>query len=293
MDDGRRARALLLAGAAVGIGLAAVGLVRGGELPAGLVASGEIARVNGAPILRAELERVVDALAADKRGPLEEADRARALERLIEEELLVQRGVEIGLLDSEPGVRKALVQALVYSVVAEAESEEPDPAALRAFYDEHREYFGAGERLRIERLVFRTEGGRPGAPAQRAREAREALAGGEDPEAVRRRLADEPILPVPPTLLPLAKLREYLGNGALERLAAAPEGAWSEPLEDAEGIQLLRIAERRGPEAHPYGAVADQVAAEWRRREGDRALREYLAFLRAQAEVTLAPDAPR
>ena len=292
-EEGRRARWLLAAGTAAGIGLSAVGLVRGAALPGNALASGDVARVNGVPIQRAELDRVIAALASDKRTPLEEADRARALDRLVEEELLVQRGVEIGLLDSEPGVRKALVQAVVYSVVAEAESDEPDADTLRAFYEENREYFGAGERLRVERLVFRGEGGRPGAPAERARAAREALVAGEAPAAVRNRLADIPVLPLPDTLLPLPKLREYLGADVVEQLRAAPGSAWSEPLADTEGLQLLRVAERRSAESEPFEAVAAAVAAEWRRREGDRALREYLDFLRAQADIAFAPDAPR
>lgn len=292
MEERGRARALLGAGAALGIALAAVGLVRGGALPGAALESGEVARVNGVPIRSDELERLLGALDADKRSPVAEADRARVLGRLVDEELLVQRAVEIGLVDSEPGVRKALVQALVDSVVAEAESEEPDPAELRRFYEENREYFGAGERIRVERLVFRA-GPRPADPAGRARQARQALAEGQPLEAVAAALADEPLVPVPTSPLPAAKLREYLGEDLAQRALAAPQGVWSEPLESAEGVQLLRVAERQRAESAPFDAVAPQVAAEWRRRQGDRALREYLDFLRAQAEITWAAGAPR
>jgi hypothetical protein len=292
MEERGRARALLGAGAALGIALAAVGLVRGGALPGAALESGEVARVNGVPIRSDELERLLGALDADKRSPVAEADRARVLARLVDEELLVQRAVEIGLVDSEPGVRKALVQALVDSVVAEAESEEPDPAELRRFYEENRDYFGAGERIRVERLVFRA-GPRPADPAERARQARQALAEGQPLEAVAAALADEPLVPVPTSPLPAAKLREYLGEDLAQRALAAPQGVWSEPLESAEGVQLLRVAERQRAESAPFDAVAPQVAAEWRRRRGDRALREYLDFLRAQAEITWAAGAPR
>jgi parvulin-like peptidyl-prolyl isomerase len=290
----RRARGLLAAGAAAGIALAASGLVREAALPGAALGAGEIARVNGAAIRSEELERLVGALAADKRSPLTPADRVRVLDRLIEEELLVQRAVEMGLVDSDAAVRKTLVQALIESVVAEAESEEPEPESLRRFFDEHREYFGAGERLRIERMVFR-DGQRDRASAQeRAQEAQRLLAEGrEAPEAVRERLADPPLLALPPALLPPAKLREYLGPELLDAARAVPEGTWSAPLASAEGFQLLRVAERRAAETPPYEAVAAQVAAEWRRDRGDRALREYLELLRTEADVVLAPDAPR
>src|SRR5512134_2842951 len=123
MDDeaqaAGRARWLLAAGTAAGIVLAALGLVRGATLPGSGLAPGEVARVNDVPIRAEDLERLVAALEADKRSPLEDADRARILERLVEEELLVQRAVEIGLVQSEPGVGKALVQALIDAIVAE------------------------------------------------------------------------------------------------------------------------------------------------------------------------------
>jgi parvulin-like peptidyl-prolyl cis-trans isomerase-like protein len=290
MDDeaqaARRARWLLAAGAAAGIALAASGLVRGAALPGGTLAPGEIARVNGAPIRAEELERLVAALERDRRSPVTDADRTRVLDRLIEEELLVQRAVEIGLVESEPGVRKALVQALVDSIVAEAESEDPEPEALRRFYDEHRDYFAGGERFRVERLVFRARsGGAP--PGERAAEARRALEAQEPVAAVRERLADAPVVTLPDMLLPGAKLREYLGAEAVGTLLAAPAGAWTETKEGAGGVQLLRLTEREGGEAPAYEAVAPQVSAEWRRQQGDRALRESLDFLRAAADVVV------
>jgi hypothetical protein len=288
----RRARVLLAAGAALGIALSAFGLVRGAAFPGAGLAEDEIARVNGAAIRRDELERLVGALAADQRSPVRAADRARVLDRLIEEELLVQRAVEIGLVDSDPAARKALVQALIESVVAEAESEEPGPEALRGFYDAHREYFGAGQRLRIERLVFREREGGGAGPRERAAAARAALAGGDE-AAAREGLADPPILAVPNALLPPAKLREYLGPEAVEAARALPVGVWSEPLAGADGVQLLRVAERREAEAPPFERVADQVAVEWRRDRADHALRDYLELLRAEADLVLAPDAPR
>jgi PPIC-type PPIASE domain len=290
MDDeaqaARRARWLLAAGVAAGIALAASGLVRGAAFPGRALAADEVARVNGVPIRVEELERLVVALEADKRSPLAEGDRARVLDRLVEEELLVQRAVEIGLVDSEPGVRKALVQALIDSIVAEAESEEPEPEALRRFYDEHREYFSGSERFRAERLVFRPRPAGP-PPEERAREARRALDAGEPADAVGGRLADEAVVALPGALLPAAKLREYLGSDAFAAALAAPPGSWAQTRLGSDGFQLLRLAERRGGEAPPYEKVAPQVAAEWRRQQGDRALREALDFLRASADVVV------
>ena len=294
-NDGaaRRARWLLVLGTLAGVALAGAGLVRAPGAPG--AGTAEVARVNGVPVRSETFERVLGALAADKRTPLSDADRARVLERLIEEELLVQRAQELGLAESEPGIRKALVSALVDSVVAEAESEEPDEAELRRFFEERRAYFAAGARLRIERLEFRprADGASAPAPRERARAALAALEGGEATDAVRARLADEPALPVPDVLLPPASLREYVGPELLDAILDAPEGRWTGPFDSDGTSALARVLERRAAEAPAFEALAPQVAAEWRRRAADRALREYLDALRRDAEVVLAPDAPR
>ena len=291
--DPRRARRLLGLGAVLGIGLAGAGLVRGAGGPGGALAAGDVARVNGAPVRAETLERILAGLGAEKRTPLSDADRARVLDRLIEEELLVQRAQETGLVQSEPGIRKALVGALVDSVVADAESAEPEGDELRRFFEEHRGYFGAGARLRIERLEFRARAGGGAGPRERALEALSALAAGEPAAAVGARLADEPALPLPDQLLPPASLREYVGPELLDALLAVGDGRWTGPFESEGGAALARVVERRAAEAPAFEVVLPQVAAEWRRRAADRALREYLDSLRAEADVRLAPDAPQ
>jgi len=289
--DPRRARRLLGLGAVLGIALAGAGLVRGAGGPGGGLAAGDVARVNGAPVRAETLERILAGLADEKRTPLSDADRARVLDRLIEEELLVQRAQETGLVQSEPGIRKALVGALVDSVVADAESAEPEGDELRGFFEERRGYFGAGARLRIERLEFRARAG--AGPRERALEALSALAAGEPAAAVAARLADEPALPLPDQLLPPASLREYVGPEMLDVLLAVDDERWTGPFESEGGAALARVVERRAAEAPAFEVARAQVAAEWRRRAADRALREYLDSLRAEADVRLAPDAPR
>lgn len=292
-DAPRRARRLLLLGVALGFALTGAGFVRDARIPGRGSAPGEVARVNGVPVLAETLERVLAGLAADKRTPLDAADRARVLDRLVEEELLVQRALDVGLAASEPGVRKALVAALVDSVVAEAESDEPGEAELRRFFEERRGYFGAGTRLHVERLEFRAREGAGGGVRARAEAARAALEAGEAVAGVRARLADEPVLPLPGVPLPPSSLREYLGREPLDALLAARPGEWTGPFETEGSAALLRVVERTGAEAPEFEAVSSLVAEEWHRSASDRALREYLDWLRAEADVVLAPGAPR
>ena len=58
------------------------------------------------------------------------------------------------------------------------------------------------------------------------------------------------------------------------------------------GVHLLQLVDREPSRAPPYDEIAEQVRNEWTRRAGDRALRDYLDELRAQADVDVA-ELPR
>jgi parvulin-like peptidyl-prolyl isomerase len=287
----RRPRRLLILGAGLGLAAAAAGMVAGVGGPKSAPGPAEIALVNGVAIPRDQLQRTLDALARDKRNPLTPDDERHVLDRLVEEELLVQRGVEVGLVESDSRIRKAIVAAMIQAIVADAESSQAGPAELERFFEENRGYFSSPPRVHVERLVFRAREGRP-PPEERARAARAALA--DEPVAVvRDRLAEVPVLPLPAALLPPHKLREYVGPAVLDATRDLAIGVWSEPIGTPQGWQLVRVVERSEPQAPVYADVAEQVEAEYRRRQGDRALREYLEWLRGEADVALAPDAPR
>lgn len=287
----RRAQRLLLLGAAIGLVAAAAGLVVGFGRPKTQPGPLDVALVNESTISRDQLERTLEGLARDKRNPITAEDERHVLDRLIEEELLVQRGVEVGLVESDSRIRKAIVAAMIQSVVADVESRQSDTDDLEQFFEENRGYFASPPRYRLERLSFRGVEGRT-APALRAREAFDAL-GTEPVPSVRERLSDEPVLRLPDALLPPHKAREYLGPAVLEAALSLEVGGWSEPLETPQGWQLVRVRERSEPPPPSFDTVRTQVEAEFRRRAGDRALREYLEWLRAEAHVVLAPDAPR
>jgi hypothetical protein len=247
-----------------------------------------IARVNGSAIGAREFEQAVERLASDKRNPLADADRAHVLERMIEEELLVQRGVEIGLLQSDRAVRAALVSALIDAVVADAGSAQPDEDELRAFYRQNAGYFARPARLHVRQIFFRG----PHA-LERAEAARARLDAGEAFDAVRESQGDPDLTGLPDAPIPPAKLRDYLGPALAGAAAGLEPGSTSGPLTSPAGVHLLQLVAAEAAVAPPFESVREQVEAELRRRAGDRALREYLDELRASAEIALAPAAPR
>ncbi len=279
---------LLLAGAAVGLALSAWGLLENrGERH---VLSAETAAIVGDRVIRrVDYERMLAGVERDRRGPIDDATRRHVLERMIDEELLVQQALALGLAAADRRVRGELVSGLVDSVVSEADAEAPTTADVEQYYRESAELFARPGRLRVESLYF--------SDRDRAEAARARLTAGDDSSAVAKTLADRDLAAVPDALLPLAKLRDYLGPTAIVALAEQGPGAWSEPIEAADGFRLIRVLEREAQTTPPLAEVEPLVRQDLIRHRGDESLRRYLDALRSETPVDrnesiFAPTSP-
>ncbi len=289
--DSRRAGWWLAIGAALGLGTATVDLlIAPGEV--GELAPGIVARVEGTPIRDEAYQRLVAALASDRRSPLTDADRRRVLDRMIDEELLVQHAVALGLVTTDRRVRADLVTAVLAAINAGADTYAPDEDEIAAFYAENTDYFARPARVHVRR-IFVSPSPDPDAARARADAAAAALRSGEAFDAVRERLGDPVVAPVPDAPLPPAKLREYLGPSALEAALALPDGGVSAPIETPQGLHVLQLVRKTAAAAQPLAEIRTQVVSEMKRREGDRRLRERLDELRSDADVVVAPTLPK
>lgn len=282
---------LLGLGVAAGVALAASGLLE--DPQTGALPDGAVASVNGSLIWRDDYQRLLAGLESDLRGPIDDRARRRVLDRMVDEELLVQRGLELGLPNVDRRVRADLTGALIASIARDAESREPDDGELEAFYAENADFFTQPGRLRVRQVFARVRTQSEAADAlERATRARERLDAGEDFESVRDELGDREISPVPDAPLPAAKLREYLGPTALRAALNLQEGERSEPVRSGTGYHVIELVERLPDRVPELENIREQVRAEWLRRQGDQALREYLDELRERADLTIAPEIP-
>ncbi|TMA95845.1 MAG: hypothetical protein E6J70_16470, partial [Deltaproteobacteria bacterium] len=149
----RRGTVLLALGAAAGILAAGAGLV--GRAGGHSLPPGAVARVNGQLIAAEEYQRVLAGLASDRRNGVDVEMRRQVLERLIDEELLVERGLELGLARRDARVRKDLTAAVIDSVVAESADREPSQAELEAFSAGRPDVLRRPGRLRVRQVWCR------------------------------------------------------------------------------------------------------------------------------------------
>ena len=111
------------------------------------------------------------------------------LNRLIEEELLVQRGIEIGLLEGDASVRKAVARAVIDFAMTRNAQKEISEEELRGFYAANIARFTPAARLQIERLFIRRSNDAP-ADIARLDKVRDALRKGQDFNETATQLGD-------------------------------------------------------------------------------------------------------
>jgi len=117
---GRHSLKLLLCGACVGLllgGLAAAGKLGGDQLSDSIVAE-----VHGVRLPADEYQRALSLFGSEKRGPVNDRDRALVLERMIEEELLLQHGVASGVMRWHNKAREEALKSILAGLVIELES---------------------------------------------------------------------------------------------------------------------------------------------------------------------------
>ena len=251
-------RYLLILGLIGGALLAAAGLVldrAGADLPPDAVA-----RVNQRLILRDAWLRAVAAVASERRAELTAEDKRRILDRLIDEELLVQHGTALGLVERDARIRSELVSQVMLAATSVAAAE-PAKSELQKFYHDNQNFFTPPARLRIAAWHLEADG---------------------------TRRAFQP--PVPNALLPASTLQNYLGPALTAKALALQPGEQFESSDSANQRSLLEMLERQAGQPPVFENIRDQVRSEWKRRADEAAVRALLAELRDRERIVVAPD---
>jgi hypothetical protein len=208
-----------------------------------------VAWVNDRPISRASYENALQAVAGDRKGgTLQPDDRERVLQRLIDQELLIDRAIELGLHERDPQIRNQLATAMIDFLVRRAEDDASaaDEAELRAFYEEQHFRFERGPQYRI------------------------AVEGGA--------------VPLPDGLLLAKEIEQRLGPSAARKVAELETGE-SVVIGEGGGQYTVRLLERRDGVLVPFDEARDAVEAAYLRDRSETAVREFLDVARQRTDI--------
>lgn len=265
------------------IGLALLGLVTalfGSRLiPVFYDSDNVLVWVNQQPITAEQLAFAEQRLVGGSGHRLTETERDSIIQLLIDEELLLQRAQSTGTFGADPGVRKAIVQAVIDKTVADFQSQPIGSQQLRRFHREHLSVFERPLRVAIQVLRFETY--------DSAKQARTAVNAGAQFDLAGQAQATKTIAALPASPLPVHMLRRYLGNTLTEVALTLEQGQVSDPIVRPDGVYLLRARTVLRPKLQAFEEVREKVAAEYEFRGRETALANEVARLWTLAEINI------
>ena len=289
-DDERadaRGSALLLLGVVSGIVLAGLSLVDSSQRPA---PPGAVAVVNGEAIGHDAFERFASLrLAPRTLADLEPSARRELLSRMIDEELLVQHGLGLGLGRIDPAARRAVLATLGLVITGSATSVELDDDELRRFYAEHGERFRGPAALVIEAALVRVG---PASEAAAHRRAAELVRAAQaDPGVLAAAGASDAELRIEHwpagAALSLDALEKRFGAKARRIAEALEPGRVGPPLRTEGGWLVLSVRDRRAGPALSFEEARDRVRLAVLRERSADAQQRYVEDLRRTAEIRI------
>jgi len=269
MNDKTDIRWLLL-GALIGLVAAGYGILRQSE-PVAELPDTAVAAVNGTLIGRDVYERALARVAAQDRD-----GSARMIERLVDDELLVQRGVELGMTATDSQVRAAIINSLVASITAEADAASPSDEVLERYLADNADRFSFTAKLHVE--AWQTDSEPVAQSFVAALRDAGSVSIGDDIRAM-------PDLPA--GLIDVEMLRNYLGPAIAAAAAEMPAGSSAVFARRGRWL-VIRVVDKEREAVTELDAIRNRVLLDYRRGLADRMLEDYLAYLRQRADVRIA-----
>ena len=234
------------------------------------------------PFARYEMQ--LEGLANDKRSPLTKKDKEYVLERMIEEELLIKRAIDLGMLENNPMARGTIVQQMIKNIISEGSRIEPEEKELIEFFEENIGFFTKANRLRVRQIYF-SQDDFGDKVLKEAKNAFTRLLKGETFDQVTLSGSNS-ALKVPDTLMNLSKVREYIGPSLMREAQLLKPGQFSEPKKVSGGYKIIYLADREDAALPEYSNIRSSVLSEFSKRRDDRSLRTYLDNLKKWYDVS-------
>ena len=226
----------------------------------------------------------LEGLAKDKRSPITQSDKEYVLERMIEEELLIKRALDLGMLDNNPMARGTIVQQMIKTIISENQRYEVTEEELKEFFEQNTGFFTKSSRLRIRQIYFSEEDFKE-LTFEESYKAYDLLLEGKSFDEVSK-FGSISALKIPNSLMTLSKVREYVGPSIMNIASSLAPGSFTQPIKVSGGYKIIYLLEKELADTPTFNRIKDSVLAEFLKRRDDNSLREYLDNLKKWYDVS-------
>ena len=286
----RRSLLIYAAGAIIGLGLAGFALftAKGSEVRA--FPAEDIALVNGRHVLRSDFVTQTEITAGVPFAQTTRAQREKVLNDMINEELMVQRGLEVDLAASDPDVRAAMVGGVNLQVDADVVAQRPTEPELRQYFETHLEKYSSDGVMRMRDLVLPADAAKPAEAEAKAKQAVEALRHGTPVDAVKAKYGMKDSDQIDQEDNFDFAVKAKLGEDIYKAAAALTSGQVSDPLQRPDGVHVIVMVKRVSSAKLDFAKAEDNVWQDFKNAERARVDEANLKYLRSRADITVAPE---
>lgn len=240
-----------------------------------------LAIVNDVVIEKNKLDIVLDLMAQDKKERLTKKDQALAIERIIEEELLVQYAYSNGLLNADENIRKTIIRSVIDTVVDQVIAIKPNEQVLKEFYLSNQPIFTLGEEVKIIVLSIKS------------------LDDANNIIRIWKETKNESLLLIKDTIRQSTIPNDFIPSITLPRLIGPKLAkvvdrlelySISKPIENYSDYSVVILKDRKNKKTPDYKNIKQTVLQEYKRRMREDILSNLVADLEKKAEIRINTD---
>lgn len=271
------------------LGFAALSLLLGAALavydlrPSTRLPDDVVAMVNHQPITQRYFQKAVDIFATQRQRSATEEEQQHILDRMIEEELLVQAAINLDYPSADNQVRTLLVRAMRNRVFDDQAQLNPDESTLKAFYQKYQHRFKPA--LLHVRQVRLTD-------PDHAQQAQQLYATPMRFDTVWQQQRAAVIDVLPDQLLPAAKIYQLLGETLTQLLVDLTVGEMAMMTRDNVSV-VIKMVERQTPSAPEFESLdteqRDHLLSAYQQDANRTRFVQYTDQLRQQADIIIRP----
>lgn len=235
-----------------------------------------VARVGEKEISMQRFEEIIKVLDDQSNSELTLEKKNMIRERLIDEELLIQRAIELDLIRNDSLIKGNIIQTMFQHIINSNEVIEPSEKQLRDYFRKEKDYFSSGKRFKLKNYSFRN--------------LNEAETGSKylkknNFDAFLNLTNEENIFDVPEVFLTPQKIRDYLGPKALKELENLNKGDYSEVIQLNDIPSIIFCIDILYSKTPLFEEIYDQIKDKFIREREDILVKEYIENLRNFYEI--------
>ena len=237
-----------------------------------------VALVDNHPILKSDLDLALKALSMNKDNQITSEQIQLVKDRLIDEQLLLQRGIDLDLHQTSNPIRKLIVNSMIDNILSENNDFLIDDKNLKKFYNDNISFFLPSKELRLKLIFLKFRSKEE--DENRLDTIRERLINGDDFDIVSKEEGDTYLPKIPDTFLPERKLKDYIDPNLVKNAFNLEDGQITSEIETDKGYSFLYLVESEKGEPLPLENMRDKIKSEYKRRKDEEALLNYIEWLR-------------